>query len=252
MIIDIDIGNTRTKWRVAGEADIFYFSGEEFPEQWRVMPHGSRFRVSSVLAESQTRKFCDQLASLSVASVEIACVRNSIAGISVIYRNLASFGVDRWLALLAARNRHPSKDCIVLHGGTAVVADFLRADGQHLGGYIVGGWQTSLRALGEAVPALRPSTGDQLNPVHGFPGTTTLECIASGTSLLFRGFLRELAYVASLHFCSPVWLFAGGDADKMLQLYRELPEPDVTKSLGGGNSDCVPGLVLDGLAIALP
>lgn len=253
MIVDVDIGNTRIKWRIVGEADIFYLSGDDqFPERWRALPQGSRFRVSSVLSADQTRKFCDQLTLLSAASVELAVVKNFVGDVLVAYRDAASFGVDRWLALLAARNRCAAMDCVVVHAGTALVADFLRADGQHLGGYIIGGWQTSLRALGEAAQVLQSSIGDQLNPTHGFPGATTMECIAAGTSLLFRGFLRELACAASAHLNSPAWLFAGGDADKMVQLYGGLEKAYMPEDFAMGNPQCVPALVLDGLAIAIP
>ena len=253
MIVDIDIGNTRIKWRIAGQSEIFHFdASDDLPEQWKTPPCDSRFRVSSVLTASQTRHFCERLASLSTATVEIATVKNSVGGVLLAYRDVASFGVDRWLALLAARIRQPATDCIVIHAGTALVADFLRGDGQHLGGYIVSGRQTSLRSLGEAAQLLEPAVGGELNAPHEFPGATTMECIAAGSSLLFRGFLRELACAASMHLNSPAWLFAGGDADQMLQLYEGLRKTNLPESCASGDPHLVSGLVLDGLAIALP
>jgi len=253
VIVDIDIGNTRIKWRIAGEPSIFHFrNANEFPEQWKTLPKGSRFRVSSVLGADHTRKFCDRLALLASGAVDIAVVRNSIAGVSVAYRDVTSLGVDRWLALLAAHARHPAADCVVIHAGTALVTDFLQADGRHLGGYIIGGWQAALRALGEAAPALAPSVEGAVSTLCVHPGATTLECVEAGRSLLFRGFLGELARVAATTLKSPAWLFAGGDAERMLNLHNGLEKVYLPQWLAHSDPQVVPGLVLDGLAIALP
>lgn len=253
MIIDIDIGNTRIKWRIAGDPDIFFFHrADEFPEQWKSLPKDMRFRISSVRDENQTRQFCQQLASLTHGAIEIATVKNSVAGVSVAYRDVATFGVDRWLALLAARTHHPAADCVVIHAGTALVADFMRADGQHLGGYIIAGWQASLRALGEAAHALKFPAEGVVKARRTAPGTTTLECIDAGMSLLFRGFLGELVRAASINLKSPVWTFAGGDAETMLQLYKALETSSASGKFASGDPQFAPGLVLDGLAVALP
>lgn len=253
MIVDIDMGNTRIKWRVAGEPNISYLTSTgKFPERWKTLPQGSRFRVSSVLGANQTRIFCDRLAVLTDGAVEIATAKSPAAGVSAAYQDVTSLGVDRWLGLLAAHARHPAADCVVIHAGTALVADFLRADGQHLGGYLVGGWQTSLRFLGEAAPALTPSAANLAGAQRMHPGATTVECIEAGVSLLFRGFFAELVCMASALLRSPVWLFAGGDAENMLKVYEELERRDVSQKLSSSDPELVPGLVLDGLAVALP
>lgn len=256
MIIDVDIGNTRVKWRIAGTPDTFYFSSagafyDGLPQQWSVLPKGVRFRVGSVLGAEQTRQFCDRLARLAKAQVDIAVVKNSVGGISVGYTDVASLGVDRWLALLAARARYPGVDCVVLHAGTALVADFLRADGQHLGGYLVGGWQAALRALGEAAPGLAPAAAS-VNALRVDPGATTLECVEAGVSLLFRGFLDELARAAAAHLQAPSWLLAGGDAEKIQSLCAGLDAIDSPRRGAVHPPHIAPGLVLDGLAVALP
>lgn len=253
MIIDIDMGNTRIKWRIAGESNIFYLnSASEFPERWKALPKSSRFRVSSVLGVNQTRNFCDRLALHTDGVVEIAAVKSPTAGVSVAYQDVTSLGVDRWLGLLAAHARHPVADCVVIHAGTALVADFLRADGQHLGGYIVGGWQTSLRFLGEAAPALTPSAENLMGARRMHPGAATVECIEAGISLLFRGFFGELVCMASALLHSPAWLFAGGDAENMLKVYEGLEKGDLSQKYSSSDPKLVPGLVLDGLAVALP
>lgn len=253
MIIDVDIGNTRVKWRPAGDSAFHYFSvGDEFPVPWQASPKDTRFRISSVLGAAETLQFCERLRSLGVSLIELAVVKDSHGGLSLAYENATSFGVDRWLALLAAHARHPGVDCIVIHAGTALVADLLRADGRHVGGYIVAGWQTALHSLGHAAPVLAESTDAAADSLRADPGTTTLECIERGMALLFSGFMRELALSASRSLNSPVWLFAGGDAEKMLRTYSRVQSAFAADDCMRAKLDLVPELVLDGLAIALP
>lgn len=59
------------------------------------------------------------------------------AGVMNAYVEPARLGVDRWLALIALRAR--AVDVCVVDCGTAITLDVLRADGQHLGGYILPG-----------------------------------------------------------------------------------------------------------------
>ena len=59
------------------------------------------------------------------------------------YIHPETLGVDRWLALIAAA-QICSGDCIVIDAGSAITLDLLRGDGQHLGGAILPGVNTSL------------------------------------------------------------------------------------------------------------
>lgn len=250
MIIDVDIGNSRIKWRYAGVPDSFglFDLSDPLPEGWKNLPPQSRVRISSVIGAERTREFSSRLAALENVVVEIASVKNPYAGVNLAYADIATFGIDRWLALLAAKARFPAADCVVVQGGTALVADLLRADGRHLGGFIAAGWKTSLRSLGDAAHAL--SVADTVSDLRrSQPGATTLECIEAGTSLLFRGFLCELNSVASAQLTSPVWIFAGGDAELLLSLMSAARFGSAASS---GCYELARDLVLEGLSIALP
>jgi len=59
-------------------------------------------------------------------------------GVTNGYRQPANLGIDRWLALLAAR-QDDAGPCLLVGGGTALTIDALSANGQHLGGLIVPG-----------------------------------------------------------------------------------------------------------------
>ncbi|MCP3690402.1 MAG: type III pantothenate kinase, partial [Gammaproteobacteria bacterium] len=59
------------------------------------------------------------------------------------YSSPESMGVDRWLALLGAADVE-QHDAIVVDAGSAITVDLLRGDGQHLGGAILPGFDTSI------------------------------------------------------------------------------------------------------------
>lgn len=69
---------------------------------------------------------------LLVVSAEPA---KELAGVRNGYDDFQRLGLDRWLALLGGY--HLAKGaCVVIDFGTAVTADFVAADGAHLGVYL--------------------------------------------------------------------------------------------------------------------
>lgn len=97
---------------------------------------------SSVL-DAQRQQSLDQLLaqrfdrSVTRLRSEAECL-----GVKNGYLNPEKLGVDRWLALLAAAGICAG-DCLVIDAGSAITLDLLRADGQHLGGAILPGINTS-------------------------------------------------------------------------------------------------------------
>ncbi len=63
-------------------------------------------------------------------------------GVTNGYDDPGRLGADRWMALLAAAMMVDT-DCIVIDAGSAITVDLLKADGQHLGGAILPGFNTS-------------------------------------------------------------------------------------------------------------
>jgi type III pantothenate kinase len=58
------------------------------------------------------------------------------------YDDPTRLGADRWMAILAAAGLS-RRDCVVIDAGSAITVDLLRADGRHLGGAILPGFNTS-------------------------------------------------------------------------------------------------------------
>ena len=77
---------------------------------------------------------------------EFARTARFAAGVTCGYEDPSRLGVDRWLAMLAARQLS-NRPFIVFGLGTAGTADFVDGDGVHKGGFIVPGLRLMTEAL---------------------------------------------------------------------------------------------------------
>ena len=68
-------------------------------------------------------------------------------GVRSTYAASGSFGVDRWLSLLAAHQLFPARDCLIIDAGTATTIDYLDSKGQHHGGWILAGISSLVTTL---------------------------------------------------------------------------------------------------------
>lgn len=235
MLCDVDVGNTRIKWRFEGESNVFTSEDPAALTQDCIQRGVTRVRVSDVSSREKMAASWQLLDGLGVA-VTFARVTPGIAGVRLAYKDYLSFGVDRWLALLAARACQ-AEDMVLISAGTAVTVDYMRADGQHLGGLIAPGLRLSANALLTGTYGVG-SLEIQL-PKNWRPGETTLNCVESGFSAMFTGLLSSVLSWADDNMSLPKIIMTGGDAAKLQALispYR--------------SSLIQPALVLDGLAVA--
>jgi type III pantothenate kinase len=250
MILELDAGNTRIKWRIRQQKE----SGE-----WVWIANGSVFaqqKAPSVIIELG-RQFenlpLDQITHLLVSSVrgegfkvafsalmtekwhlhpEYAVVTETAAGVHNGYRESAKLGVDRWLAMVAAYNEVRNA-CFVVDCGTTITVDLVSAEGRHIGGYIVPGLHLMREALENRSRALA-SADAAWDSVA--PGDTTAAAIHNGILAMALGFLRDLQQ--SQVGRQSCWFLAGGDASVLA------PWLDWECRL-------VPDLVMDGLVLTM-
>lgn len=227
--LDIDMGNTRTKWRCGEEAGALPAPGLPRPV---TVPE--RVRVASVLGDR--RGIALEIRRRFGVEPEFATTSASLAGVCCGYREPHRLGVDRWLAVVAAwrRTRHA---LAVISVGTAACADFVDADGRHAGGYIAPGLRLLADALDRRTADVRP---DPHAVPRLEPGTDTQQAVAAGTLLMLAAFVDAAIERLRSRSGPPVAVFlTGGDA--------ALLAPRL-----GRDVRCEPELVLEGLAIALP
>jgi len=79
-------------------------------------------------------------------------------GIKNGYLDPGQLGVDRWLAMVAARYLIPDRPLLVIDAGTAITIDYIDITGLFQGGMIVPGFMTIMESLSQkaGLPAVNP------------------------------------------------------------------------------------------------
>lgn len=243
MILDIDWGNTRLKWRLSQGATILAANSLTDLEDLALVVRrdksaGSELesrpqlvRVSSVRSAWDNQRLRQWLEQRWTVPVWFAQPMRRRAGVTVTYSDPTRLGVDRWLGLLAARSRHKAP-VVLVQAGTAVVADVLDGAGTHRGGFIGPGWGLMCQSLGAG------TAGVQVSPVQKGQASLALGCntqsaVEGGLVAMMLGLIERARSLAGrdAHL-----ILSGGDG---ALLAKFLPE-----------AERWPDIVLDGLAVA--
>jgi type III pantothenate kinase len=140
-------------------------------------------------------------------------------GVTNGYQQPERLGVDRWMTLLAAREMLPG-DCVIIDAGSAITLDLLRADGQHLGGAILPGFNTSIdhfKRIFETIDFDHPAIAEVLQP-----GCSTETAIHIDYARNTIEILPELVNRWSQLFDDDATvLLAGGDAQRVQRVLEQ-------------------------------
>ena len=249
MILDIDMGNTRIKWRI-NDVD---------GRQWRQGACSAiadmlvdlsplrhllrRVRVSCVGREELLVTLDEWLHRQDLPPCERARPTATLGGVRNGYTDHRQLGVDRWLALCAAY-RLVSGACVVVDAGSAVTLDVVDATGLHHGGFIVPGLRllkASLRSGTERVAFTEAEVGTEYDKTCGLGlGDSTQVAVDHGTLFMLTAMVEK----AVRDHCAGVpgactLVLTGGDAP-ILAGKLSIPHR------------VVPDLVFQGIEIALP
>lgn len=249
MILELDAGNSRIKWRLVEEApeprilaqgsvdaqekapSVFIELGQQLDSL--PLSKVARMKVANVRGEIFREAFSALMTEKWHLQPEYAVAERECAGVSNSYENPAALGVDRWLGMLAAWRRAQGACCVV-DAGTAIKVDLLDAGGRHLGGYIVPGIATMRDSLGSRSRSLKLQEESLWRERR--PGTSTREAIEHGILSTVTALLEHVRReYAGEDF---QWFLSGGDA---AVLARQL----------GWSCAQVPDLVLEGLSLAI-
>ncbi len=245
MILEIDMGNTRLKWRirdgqinlaqgfVAIESDLDLLNGkldlyrESITTVW----------VVSVVGDVLEQKLIEwSVAYLDVPPIfarsTAVCgqVRNG-------YNQPHALGVDRWLGVIAAYRRVGGA-CVVVSFGTAITVDLMAANGEHLGGYIAPGINLMINSLTSTARQIK--LDKELTITSLLPAPDTANAIHSACAAMVMGLINNGVHqlrVSRVVNDEVELVFTGGDAIKLLPFYP--------------HARLIPELVLDGLACVL-
>lgn len=191
----LDIGNTRLKWRLddGGAGGHLSHEGRDWEAVLEAGP-GAVAQVERVALASVAGAAATSAVRAWVTrrwpSATLHLARSEARGHGVIngYRRPERLGVDRWLAMIAARARLGLPVCVV-DCGSAVTLDVVDDAGRHLGGAILAGLAVSRAALADLSPALRAEAADG----EEFPARDTAAAIAQGTLRGLAGAVERLA-----------------------------------------------------------
>lgn len=184
--------------------------------------------LASVASAARTAAVVDAL-TRRFGCISIARTQPALAGVRIAYADPSRLGVDRFLALLAARAR-AVQAWLVVGVGTAVTVDLLDADGLHRGGRIAPS-PTLMRAALERAAAQLPAQGGRYTEF----ATDTRDALASGCDGAALGLIeRSRAQACELLGAVPALLLHGGGSDALRPWL-----PDAVHA---------PALVLEGLA----
>ncbi|RRJ82184.1 type III pantothenate kinase [Aestuariirhabdus litorea] len=235
MILDLDAGNTRVKWRIRGSDALQGASTYgDLQELQALLTHYAPARVclGAVVRDDKLDRLVQAVNAVWAGSLEQVSVIDHFAGIELAYEDVSLLGVDRWLAILAARNRFPEDNLVVVDCGSAATLDILTRDGVHVGGYIVPGFSMMRRVLFDNTDRVKV-TEDTLAALA--PGRSTLEAVNHGVLRMLKSLVLELVHEVE----GRRLLITGGDGNVLAQLM-------------GVEDRLYPHLVLDGIAVAMP
>lgn len=241
MLIDLDIGNSRAKWRLMRDDEIIGCGvlpthGADWSSFFELSSYQpKRVRVSNVAGAEVASQVLSTVEKEFGIEAEFALSSECVGEVKSGYDQPVLLGVDRWLAVLAGWDLFRDR-CIVIDAGSALTLDVIGSGGQHLGGYIVPGQKMLCDALFGGTSGVRASS---LAASSLALGSNTDLAVRNGCYAMSVAFIEK---VIASDYCGEAPMnivLTGGDAESLLS---DLPDSVLHK----------PDLVLDGLAIALP
>lgn len=249
MILELDAGNTRIKWRLRDDSGKVARGHLASSLRWSELSSAleaamanldgkpvGRVLVASVLGDVRNQELQAWCERQFAITPEFALGAFNIGGVFNGYTIPESLGVDRWLAILAGFAL-VRQACVIVDGGSALTVDLLHSSGHHIGGYIAPGIKLMRRAL------LGNTHGVHINELPAdfslTPGRDTETCVAAAQAAMVCGLIEQaLSQLRQVDQREPALIFTGGDAEWLLSHF-----PDAYWQ---------PDLVLDGLSQALP
>lgn len=230
----IDVGNSRLKWarQRAGQPQTtcrINYRGRPLPilfeEQWGEIPPPSRVVVSNVAGQSLALALAAWVQEAWGLTIEWVQVEREAFGVRIAYAEPARFGVDRWVALVAARHLLTGAVCVV-DCGTAITLDVMDANGQHLGGLIVPGLALMRKSLTENTQGIGVVDNLSEQPLLAQDTATAVQAGSQWAAVAFIDrMVEELQRDLQVHMTT---VLTGGDAAVLLPRlsgsYRHEPD----------------------------
>lgn len=216
----LDLGNTRIKWSLQLQAQGWLSRGalewrddvaSQLASAWAQLPMPEVVFAASVVDPQRETLVAGLIEQLFARTPVWVRTPASACGVVNAYAEPGRLGVDRFLAMVAARAFHKS-DCVLVGVGTALTLDALTAGGEHLGGLIAPGPQLMQQSLQSATSRVRPDRqGDILDWADNTADAVASGCWHASAALVERFAAR----VAPRLGATPTLILGGGDAERL-------------------------------------
>lgn len=229
----LDIGNSAIKgclgWPQAQQVFRCVRTVEALLPQLEALgPAGTPLWVSSVASDTAVDVLSQALRAEGYTEQHWLRSPQEALGLQNAYADPGTLGVDRWLAMLAARRIYEGA-ILVIDAGTALTLDLVDENGRHQGGYIIPGVDLMTASLRRDTARVLFNEGLMETTA---PGTSTDGCVGAGIWLSQVASVKALASQYPTHTS----IITGGYGQTLLAL--------------GIEAEHRPQLVLEGLAIS--
>ncbi|MDE2308589.1 MAG: type III pantothenate kinase [Xanthomonadaceae bacterium] len=236
----LDLGNTRLKWAlqpphsaawVAHGAALWHEDvAAVLASAWAGLPSPETVGAASVVDAAREAQVAAVVARRFGRAPVWLRTPAQACGVRNAYAEPRRLGVDRFLAMVAARAAGQAP-CVLVGAGTALTLDALAADGRHLGGLIAPGPQLMQQSLLERTALVRPERPGVIMEL----ADNTADAVASGcwqaaVALIERFATRMAARLGGV----PTLVLDGGDAARLaplLSLPAQLSRDGVLRGL---------------------
>ena len=213
-VLLVDVGNTRLKWAAGIPGEGLQQTGNvthggkvssALLASWEQLGRPHSVMVASVGGRNLLEQLRASVDGLWKLPVTTATATGEFHGLRNCYSHPERLGVDRWLAMVAARTLCSASFCVV-DAGTALTIDLVDVSGRHAGGMILPGLTMMMQSLksGTAIPAYDEIlTGKQL-------GCSTTEAMRLGCLHAQAGAIERILSTVASDDCE--LLLTGGDA----------------------------------------
>lgn len=238
MILLLDAGNSRLKWATLRHGQFerggsfehgVSTLGELASAAWSELDPPETVLVANVAGESLRRALNSWIKRRWKLIAEYLQSTAEAFGIRNAYREPERLGIDRWLALLAARELYTGPLCVI-DCGTALTLDVLARDDRHLGGLIIPGMRLMQEVLIGRAEGVRQQIKEATHEQVTLLGTDTGSAVAGGTlyaevAVIDRVLTDLRAELGQSLRC----VLTGGDAQRLQPLlaYQTDHQPDL-------------------------
>ncbi len=230
----IDLGNSRMKWATSSYPDEIItgqpvLNTELTPDLLGKLWHNVKPDGVAIACVSNRQWY--QLVTTTVAklwpgtAVYKAESQPSSYGVTNAYGQPQKLGIDRWLGIIAAFQKHQNPFCLV-GCGTAITIDVVAANGNHQGGLIAPGLRLMQRALAEGTENLNLTT----NSYPAGLAASTEAAIYNGILYAACGLIER---ALSLQPQTMPLILTGGDAKLIAQTITNPAEIEADLVLRG-------------------